>query len=338
MVPGGLPVGIRLDSKVGSGYCRGVKRWSLLSCLIFLWPIGAAADEMDPELARLRLSAGEAGCTAAAGYCPDLALFERLVSELAIAAAPPSLVPAPTSGVRGVWLGIVHTVTSIDGSGAHWRAATGDDTVDATAPMLHWTRVLVRKGLPLGLELGGHVGHGMHTSMWTLGGQVKLAVLEGFQTGLGRLPDMALTFSTQGLFGARDLRLMTSGLDWTLSKSWVVGGAFRLTPLAVGQLLWVRAESGFVDLSWPACDAQDPCREVEPLAESNAAGVDTFGRLTQLRVRWALGAELARGALRFLLSAAVEGPTHALRYRSEQDSQARAALQFAMNGALAVEF
>ncbi|MDH5674235.1 MAG: hypothetical protein OEZ06_18925 [Myxococcales bacterium] len=238
----------------------------------------ARADDMDLSLSRLRISAGNTGCTnvrSAAQFCPDNGLFERLVSELAVAMAPAPVRPAHTGGHRGLRLAVSGNVTGIDAGATHWAlgsegsggresnaaAATPGDGIgqnDAPSRVLVWNRVEVEKGLPFGLSAGGFVGHGMQTSLWMLGGRLQWALFEGFYSELGRLPDVAVAASYGLSAGSDQARFAIGSAELLLSKPYVVDAGFELLPMLGLQLLFTDVESGVVDLT-PVVDAVAAC-------------------------------------------------------------------------------
>jgi hypothetical protein len=270
----------------------------------------ARADDMDPVLNRLSIAAGNGPCTqpGLATRCPDNEAFEHLASELAVALAPPVEVGAASSGARGFYVGVSTTVTPVRAGERYWLrgtrganpAADVNTNVDSA---LAWNRIEVRKGLPFGLEAGASLGHGMDTSLWVIAGQLRVVLFEGFRSGLGALPDVALRAATQAMFGAADLSLRTQVLDVTLSKPFVVGGYHRVTPLLALQALFVNARSGRVDLTpgqnaWAACGASNAsgsnaddlgCSQREGASE--LANNAMFRSVNQTRVRLFLGVQ-----------------------------------------------
>src|SRR5712671_6074927 len=100
----------------------------MLGVLLSLPSRGARADSMDLALSRLRIAGGLANCPpSVAGFCPAQELFERLVSELAVAMAPPVNTPARSLGSRGLGLSIDTTMTSIEGRRPYWVLGTEGD-------------------------------------------------------------------------------------------------------------------------------------------------------------------------------------------------------------------
>ena len=341
-----MPLGTSdLDPAARSGYCRAVSWCKLLVGTLLLGLVGvnpqpARAEAMDLSLGRLRVPADYAQCARTAGFCPDQELFERLVSELAMAVAPPASTAAHTAGLKGLSVGLLHTVTSIQGGAYYWKRGTQGDASAAEqelnqdpARVLQWTRLQLRKGLPFGVEVAGHVGYGFNTSMWAIGGQLKIAILEGFRSGWGAAPDVAVAVGTQAVVGAADLRLFVHSLKLLLSKPYVIGGNVRLTPILSGELLAVAANSGYLDFDWNLCTQDDSCEDA-----SSGSGVARFAPLRQWRVRWALGAELALSDVRLLLTAAGEAPRLVLDSPASPYGGRTAEFQIAVTAGAAIEF
>lgn len=257
-------------------------------------PARARADDMDLALSRLRLgdfcSEAEPSLPAWAMRCKDQEMFERLVSEYAVAMAPPSAGPARSLGARGFQLTLDMTVTGIDSGAKYWvRGTEGAQKLQtgasfgqnpAPSPVLIWNRLQVRKGLPFGFEAGAALGQGIDTSMWTMGLMLKWALFEGFHTHLGRLPDVAIQGGYSRSVGSSQATLQVATLDLSLSKPFVVEHTWTVTPLAGVQTLFVDVRSGVVDLTPgglpgdmtpPAEDAFAACAPQAPLA-ANSAG------------------------------------------------------------------
>lgn len=224
----------------------------------------ACAHDMDFALSRLRLAG--MGCddhgiplAAYATHCPDQERFERLVSEYAVAMAPPASGPARTLGALGFSLSLDMTVTGIEASESYWVQGTeGSQTLPAGAtfgrnptpsPVLVWNRLQVRKGLPFGFEAGAALGQGVDTSLWTLGLLLKWALFEGFRSDLGRLPDVAIQAGYSRTVGSSQVAVQLATLDLTLSKPFVIEHTWTLSPLLGVQTLIVDVESGVVDLT-----------------------------------------------------------------------------------------
>lgn len=297
-------------------------RWLAFAWLALAWLLAstelASADSMDPALSRLRLPPGKGGCPDSGAFCPNDEAFERIVSDLGVAMAPAVGSGAAGLGLRGFSLRLSTSITPI--SGRHWIAGSAGDSAaekslnSSPAGALAWNRLEVRKGLPFGIELGGSLGQGLATSLWTFSGELRVALFEGFRSGLGALPDVAVRAAYQGMAGSPDMSLQTLSFDVTLSKPYVVGGRHELTPLVALQALFANAKTAPIDLTpdvsaWDECaatlDAGSSSRpEIEPgrACGSAAAARDLqntrrFASVHQTRIRLFLGLEERYGPL-----------------------------------------
>lgn len=299
--------------------------WRVLVAGVLLgsaMPSGTArAESMDPILSRLRIVGGRGFCTQdEQNFCKNSEWFERLVSELGVSIAPTLISPAASDGPSGLGLALDMTVTSVDANAAHWQSGTLSPD-----PVLVWTHATLRKGLPFGLEVGTTIGRGHATSLWSLGLSLKWAIIEGFRTGVGVLPDVALAATTTRSMGLDDLTLATHTLDLLLSKPLHVGRGYRIAPMLGVQLLFLEAESGLVDLtpgpdtsgedeqSVEEVDAFEACKPGSPdtgdavaltCTESGAdfANNVQFDDVAQARVRLFVGGQLQFGIWRFSTS------------------------------------
>lgn len=258
-------------------------------------PSSAYADDLDLALSRLRVAIQKRNCANRNGgtFCADQELFERLVSELAVAMAPPVTGPARTIGPRAFQLTFGTTVTSVEGGQAYWRRGSEGneglsqprDILDTPAreqdgpalgfnesppATLAWNHLQVRKGLPFGLEAGALLGQGLQTSMWTLGAALKWSLFEGFRTGLGQLPDVAIQGAISRSVGSSQATLHLYAFDLTFSKPFVIEQTWSVSPFLGLQLLRADVASGVVDLTPggpsrsagapPTEDAYNSCR------------------------------------------------------------------------------
>lgn len=305
------------------------------------------AEDMDPVLSRLRIVYGR-GCAGGSAevLCKNAESFERLASELGVALAPALVSPASSHGPSGISLALDTTITSIHADDAHWRGTVSAQSPD---PVLVWTHATLRKGLPFGLEVGASIGRGHATSLWSLGLSVKWAIVEGFRTGLGALPDLAVQASTTRSMGLDDLTLATHTLDLLLSKPLHVGAGYRIAPMLGTQLLFLEAESGLVDLTpGPDTTADEPqtvedvdafqaCKpgpagpgDAVPL-ECTGSGIDfannvQFSPISQTRLRMFIGGELQYGVWRFSTSLGIDLITPALEAMRRAPSETEATL------------
>lgn len=297
--------------------------WALVAGIALaaaLAPRVVLAEPMDPILSRLRIVGSQSTCPASEhGWCKNSEQFERLVSELGVSIAPPLVSPAASDGPSGLGLALDMTLTSLDANAGHWQSGTVSPD-----PVLVWTHATLRKGLPFGLEVGTTIGRGHGTSLWSLGLSLKWAIVEGFRTGAGVLPDVALQGTTTRSMGLDDLTLATHTLDLLFSKPLHVGRGYRIAPMLGVQMLFVEAESGLVDLTpgvdpsvedqtvedidaFQACKPGAPdTGEAAPLTCTGDAADFTnnvqFDDVDQARVRLFIGGQVQFGVWRFSTS------------------------------------
>ncbi len=229
----------------------------------------ATAAPMDFALSQLRIAPTAADCLArnnGGHWCGDQTQFERLMLQFGTSMMMPSTAPAASLGVKGFYLGVDTTFTTIDNTQYQWRRGTEGDTsaagtfdnADASAVLI-WNRAIVRKGLPFGLEVDASLAQAASTQAWLVGIGLKWAIVEGFRTGLGRLPDVAIRASLATAVGAHDSTLTMVGVDLLVSKPFVLDRAWALSPMLALQGGWLLADSGLVDLT-PETDAFETCR------------------------------------------------------------------------------
>lgn len=242
-------------------------------------PASANAQDMNIALSRLRLPQSSdpvgnpvAGCDPRArDFCPDNDGYRRVMTQFAGSMIPPILTPAGTRGVRGMYIGFETWLTGIDNSpdtevGRAWfRAAEGDGVGGDTTQsrfvdgVLAWGRLNVRKGLPLGFELGTNVGYLANTSYWTLGLEVRWALWEGFREEIGWIPDVAVRAAVQTMMGDGEFNVTVPSLDLIISEPFVVANSVEITPSLMGQVAWTFVDSELVDLT-PETSAFTTCR------------------------------------------------------------------------------
>lgn len=280
-------------------------RLTALSLLVSCWSASAAARPMDPALSRL---VRDASCGPAAPCLADRAAYHKLVSQWGAALGPHSVYEARTTGLSGLALSINGAFTGIDDTADYWRRGTQggeDQQVGGAVPLnadpdtwLQLYSLEVRKGLGLGIEASGSIGIMPHTSAIALGGDLRVALLEGLRHGGFRyLPDTSVGVALRQTTGLGELSLRTLALEARFSRALVVPGGFIITPLIGYQWLRIDADSGLVDLT-PGTDPLAACGFVGTNvpgmpgeAEGGAASAPYDGSL-----RCAAGG-LAQGAL-----------------------------------------
>lgn len=190
----------------------------------------------------------------------DNQLWANLVNELGGALAPGLAAPAMTLGYAGIYIGYEMSVSNINRNADYWTRGTlgsasanvGTGTAsqrDRADANTFVSRLHMRKGLPLGFELGGALNYLHSSSIWAIGVDIRWAPLEGFRRGIGYLPDLAIRGSVNTVVGQQQLNLTVVGIDISLSKRFAIGGQLRLSPYVAGQFLMIFGDSGVIDMT-----------------------------------------------------------------------------------------
>lgn len=267
---------------------------------------------MDVSLARLTVPAGTEGCSATGDrglpqrFCGDQDDWRRITSQLGFSLAPPVLSPARTTGYGGLYIGVEGWITPIDSGADYWHRGTEGDADSLTenrfpSSTLLWSRLAIRKGFPFGFELGTSFAKLVDTSYWAWGVEVKWALFEGFRTGLGILPDLAVRGMVNTMVGEPEFNLTVPTLDFVISKRITLAGTGTITPIVAYQIAWIFADSELVDLT-PDTDAFTECRPATDVSSTSCtsglpdAGADynnntTFDALRAPRQRLVVGVE-----------------------------------------------
>lgn len=243
-------------------------------------PRTAAADAMDPALARLvsdsncRVTAGSGGLyyNPASGFkrCgTDDAAFSKLVAQYGFAIASTAMHTARTTGFGGFELALEAAYTQIDKDADYWHRGTQGDQDPSSKlfkeenptpdGLLQRYELKIKKGFPFGIELTGAFGYMARTSLFTVGADVRFSLLEGFRTGLPAiLPEIAVGGSVRTITGTQEMQLTIAGFDARISKPLPIGGTVILTPYVGYQWVRIFGDSGLIDLT-PNTDAVNYC-------------------------------------------------------------------------------
>ncbi len=214
---------------------------------------------MDVTLARFREDPEGDG-----RFAPDDESYRSMMAQLGFAIAPTLISGARTTGVRHFYLGVETSIAQIDDGARYWQIGTEGDSMSVgenrfVKNVLTMTRLHLRKGLPYGLELGLNAGRIFNTSYWVWGGSVKIALFEGFRSGLaGWLPDVAVRGSVTTLTGDDEFSLTVPSVDVVISKPLVIAQTVVLTPIVGVQFIWVAADAESIDVT-PDIDQWDDC-------------------------------------------------------------------------------
>jgi len=243
-----------------------------LLAVLTMAPAVAQAQRMNIALSRLSIAgdpmnpAGDP-CPGA-GFCADNDAWASLMTQFTGALIPPLVEPARTRGPRSFYLGVETMFTGIESSADYWQRGTeGDGAVAdrnrAVDSVFTWTRLSIRKPLPFGFELGTSAGHLVNTDYFTLGLEIRWALLEGWTGRDWWVPDLAVRGAVQTLVGDAQFNATVVSIDATLSNSVVIGDAFELSPYLAGQINWAFADTELVDLT-PTRDAWRECAPTPP--------------------------------------------------------------------------
>jgi hypothetical protein len=306
-----------------------VRVWAALVLLVALTlPSRARADGM--ALALSRLSTGDCASTleGAADFAleaadgapvltPDRSAYAVLASALAPVTLVPSYAPLGTRGARSFALALDTQGVGLDrGSDALARGTLGsaprtcDGRNGHVARALVASRIVVEKGLPLGLALGAVGGRVHGLGAFVAGAYGKVGLVEGFESPF--VPDLGLRLASSALAGGGPLGLFTWQADLTASKRLRVRRV-ELAPYVGASLVATRASTVRVDLT-PNVDAlgcargSDPVCAAAGLAGSSAdfAHEPTFPTIWIGRVRAHAGASLGLGPALVLVEAGLD--------------------------------
>ena len=151
--------------------------------------------------------------------------FNTLIEELGTAVSYNPLSPAEPLGITGFEAGIAVTMVNIDDN--IWSKAVSD----ADAPsMLPVPRLMIRKGLPFGVDVGLAYTKVPGSNVKIIGGEIRKAILEGSAA----TPAVTILGHTSNLSGVDDVDISTYGIDVGISKGFTI-----FTPYAgIGQV-WI---------------------------------------------------------------------------------------------------
>ena len=235
------------------------------------------ADSMDPALERLVLdddcrspradgqgkfyNPGYDGSTGALVRCaPNNAAFAKLVAQMGSAVAPLAEHPARTTGFGGYRLSLNGSYTTIDSDALYWKEGTqgavAEDKNQFSTTNINPDGVLqvyaikLAKGFPFGVELGASFGYMANTTIVAGGGDVRIALFEGFRESVpGFLPDVGVGGGVRTITGTSQLKLTVAAFDTQLSKPIPIAGTVTLHPHVGYQWLRIFGDSGLVDFT-----------------------------------------------------------------------------------------
>lgn len=154
--------------------------------------------------------------------------FKELTKEAGAAISFKNTAPAEPLGITGFDAGV--EISAADIGGSYWDTAFGND-----APSyLVLPKLRVRKGLPLGIDVGAMYSYVPDSNIKLYGFEVSKAILEG----TAATPALGVRATYTRLSGVDELDLQTMGIDASISK-----GFLFLTPYAGVGGVWISSEA-----------------------------------------------------------------------------------------------
>lgn len=155
--------------------------------------------------------------------------FRSLVDQMGTAIAYNPIAPAEPLGTAGFDLGLSVSAFEIDEG--IWNQVVSDGDAPSYLP---FPRLMARKGLPLGFDVGASYTRVPSSNITVLGGELRKALLDGSAA----TPAISVMGHYSRLDGVDDLSLSAYGVDLSVSKGFVM-----LTPYAgVGQVWYEGSE------------------------------------------------------------------------------------------------
>lgn len=199
---------------------------------------------------------------------PAVARYRALATELGFVVGPRLLAGADSLGSAGFELAFALSYTGISAGSDYWQGTPEAPVFESavtggTTPSGFWAPTLqVRKGLPFSSDLGLSMAYLGGSSMLALGLDLKVGLFESYLPRY--VPDVALRAAVGHLVGAPELTQTTLEFDLLASYTFVVKGAFRVTPsLGLGRMM-IRTSSGVLD--------ETPAEVVDPADQTQGPG------------------------------------------------------------------
>jgi hypothetical protein len=158
--------------------------------------------------------------------------FRDLSKEAGAAIGYRNTAPAAPLGITGFDAGIEASAIDIKSNSTYWNAAFGGP---GNAPSyLVLPKIRIRKGLPLGIDIGAMYSYVPDSNIKIYGVEVSKAILDGTLA----TPAIGIRGTYTRLAGVNDLDLQTAGIDASISK-----GILFLTPYAGAGEVWVNSKA-----------------------------------------------------------------------------------------------
>lgn len=158
--------------------------------------------------------------------------FKDLSLDLAAASGYKSVSGAASMGIVGFDVGMAVTATRVEHTSA-WTAAMSNS--GDVPSVLYVPKLYVRKGLPLGIDVGAYYFTLPKTNIEAWGGELNYEVMKGGPVS----PAVGVGVSYTRLFVDKDLDLTTKSIQATISKGFVF-----ITPYAGLGRQWANSKPG----------------------------------------------------------------------------------------------
>jgi hypothetical protein len=156
--------------------------------------------------------------------------FKSLSREAGAAITYRNTAPAAPLGLTGFDAGVEASAVDIKSNSSYWdKAFNGDAPSYLVIP-----KVRVRKGLPLGIDVGAMYAFVPNSNIKLYGFEVSKAILEGSVA----TPALGVRGTYSRLAGVKDLDLQTASFDACISK-----GILFLTPYAGAGAVWIDSKA-----------------------------------------------------------------------------------------------
>lgn len=232
-----------------------MKRFKYLqfSMLLTLLTLPQNAQALDYDLSLKGLGTPQVvneGGVSRLNFQSDLmARYQALTSEVAFALTPRMLAPAKTLGHSGFEFAVDLSAVSIGNKRPYWRGTEGaviekERNADkAPDPAIGVLGAHVRKGLPLGLELGGHATYWLVSRMLMVAADVRWSPLEGYR----KAPDLSFRVLAGRLLGAHDFDMTVLELNAVIGKAVTIRKVATLAPYVGYGILLAQVYSSTLD-------------------------------------------------------------------------------------------
>lgn len=154
--------------------------------------------------------------------------FDSLIDELETVVAYNPIAPSEPLGVTGFDLGVSISSYKIDDS--VWDQVVRDRSAPSRLPL---ARVMARKGLPFGLDVGASYSRAFDSNVAAFGGELRKALLDGSAV----TPAVSLSGHYSTMLGVDAFDLSTYGVDLGVSKGFAI-----LTPYAGIGEVWYESQ------------------------------------------------------------------------------------------------